>query len=98
MALHKKGSKSEAANYRPVSLLSVVRKVMESIIARRLTTHLESQHLISDRQFGFRKGHSATDLSLLLTSEWSDDLDHNLYQPDPADSHFSKGHCYPKGD
>ena len=73
--VHKKGSKSEAANYRPVSLLSVVGKVMESIIARRLTTHLESQHLISDRQFGFRKGRSAADLSLLLTSEWSDDLD-----------------------
>ena len=73
--VRKKSSRSEAANYRPVSLLSVMNKVLENIIARRLIIHLESQHLISDRQFRFRKGRSAADLSLLLTSEWSNALD-----------------------
>lgn len=72
--VHKKGSKSAVENYRPVSLLSVAGKVLEGIIAAQLTKHLESQNLLSGRQFGFRKGCSAADLNLLLVSEWSDAL------------------------
>ncbi|KAK4317990.1 hypothetical protein Pmani_010946 [Petrolisthes manimaculis] len=73
--VHKKGSRSEVTNYRPVSLLSVISKVLEGIITQRLTTHLEEQYLLSERQFGFRKGRSAADLNLLLVNEWSDALD-----------------------
>ena len=73
--VHKKCSRSEVANYRPVSLLSVVSKVLKGIITACLKSHLETQHLLSDRQFGFRKGRSAADLNLLLVSEWSDALD-----------------------
>ena len=53
----------------------MVGKVLESIITQRLTAHLDSQHLLSARQFGFRKGRSAADLNLLLSSEWSNALD-----------------------
>ena len=53
----------------------MVSKVLEGIITACLTSHLENQHLLSDRQFGFRKGRSAADLNLLLVSEWSDVLD-----------------------
>ena len=73
--VHKKGSKSEAKNYRPISLLSVAGKVLEGIIAAHITSHLDSQHLLSPRQFGFRKGRSAADLNLLLTNDWSNALD-----------------------
>ncbi|KAK4324575.1 hypothetical protein Pmani_004786 [Petrolisthes manimaculis] len=73
--VHKKGSRSEVTNYQPVSLLSVISKVLEGIITQRLTTHLEEQYLLSERQFGFRKGRSAADLNLLLVNEWSDALD-----------------------
>ena len=38
--VHKKGSRSEAADYRPISLLSVVGKVLEGILTRHLTSHL----------------------------------------------------------
>ena len=55
--------------------MSVVGKVLEGIIARRLTAHLEHHHLLSIRQFGFRKGRSSADLNLLLVSKWSDALD-----------------------
>ncbi|KAK4319484.1 hypothetical protein Pmani_009587 [Petrolisthes manimaculis] len=73
--VHKKGSRSEVTNYQPVSLLSVISKVLEGIITQRLTTHLEEQYLLSERQFGFRKGRSAADLNLLLVNEWSDARD-----------------------
>lgn len=67
--VHKKDSRSEITNYQPVSLLSVVGKVLGIIITRRLITHLEKQHLLSVRQFGFRKGCSATGLNLLLVNK-----------------------------
>ncbi|XP_063881678.1 uncharacterized protein LOC135111930 [Scylla paramamosain] len=67
--------KTVAKNYRPVSLLPVLSKVLESIVASRVTEHLEKHHLLCGRQFGFRPGRSAADLHLLLTSEWSAALD-----------------------
>ncbi|XP_063853834.1 uncharacterized protein LOC135096332 [Scylla paramamosain] len=73
--VHKKGSRSEAKNNRSICLLFVGSKVLEEIIAERLTSQLDSQHLLSPRQFGFRMGRSAADLNLLLTNDWSNALD-----------------------
>lgn len=73
--VHKKDDKTSAKNYRPVSLLPVLSKVLESIVAARVTEHLEKHHLLCTRQYGFRAGRSAADLHLLLTSEWSAALD-----------------------
>jgi len=53
--IFKKGKKSEASNYRPVSLTSVLCRVMESIIKDSLTEHLERNTLIKNSQHGFRK-------------------------------------------
>ena len=58
VALHKKGDMSKACNYRPISLCSVVCKLMESIINSHLLLHLESNNLLSANQFGFRKNKS----------------------------------------
>ena len=51
--IHKKGSKLEAGNYRPVSLTSVVCKLMESILRDHIMNHLVSNKLISTQQHGF---------------------------------------------
>ena len=53
-------------NYRPVSLTSVCCKTMERILADQLTEYLEANTLLSNMQFGFRKGRSTED-QLLLT-------------------------------
>lgn len=61
--IFKKGSKSVPGNYRPVSLTSVVCKLMESMIRDELTIHLECNKLIEDSQHGFMHGRScATNL------------------------------------
>ena len=73
--VHKKDDKTLAKNYRPVSLLPVLSKVFESIVAARVTEHLDKHRLLCTRQYGFRPGRSAADLHLLLTSEWSAALD-----------------------
>ena len=73
--IHKKNEKNNAKNYRPVSLLPVLSKVAETIVASRISQHLERHHLLSSRQYGFRQGRSAADLHLQLTTEWSAALD-----------------------
>eukprot|EP00061_Rhincodon_typus_P001430 g14768.t1 len=54
--VHKKQNKSNLANYCPISLLSIISKVMEGVINSAI-----KQHLLSDAQFGFHQGHSAPD-------------------------------------
>ena len=44
--------------YRPISLTSIVIKVMERIIHCQLLNALEANHLISNFQHGFRHQHS----------------------------------------
>ena len=56
--LHKGGSKTEATNYRPISLLPIFAKLFEKVIKHRLTTHLDENNIITDNQFGFRKSYS----------------------------------------
>ncbi|XP_063847846.1 uncharacterized protein LOC135092954 [Scylla paramamosain] len=48
--IHEKNSKSEVKNYRSVSLLPVLSKVLESIMAMRMMEHLERHHLLCTRQ------------------------------------------------
>lgn len=61
--IHKKGSRLEPSNYRPVSLTSVVSKVMERIIRDRMVSHLEEFNLIAREQHGFvRKKSCLTNL------------------------------------
>ena len=56
VAIHKKGSKRDVRNYRPVSLTSVICKMLEAIIKNHILHHLESNSLLSDHQYGFRPG------------------------------------------
>ena len=56
--IHKNGKKAVTGNYRPVSLTSVVGKIMESIIRDRLVKHMMDHSLICDAQHGFVPGRS----------------------------------------
>jgi len=56
--LFKKGSRSQAQNYRPVSLTSIVGKILESIIKDHVVAHLDRHKLLRDSQHGFLSGRS----------------------------------------
>ena len=61
-------------NYRPISLLTIVNKVMESIIAVRIKFFVFSNRLISDHQFGFRPHYSTLGMLLPLSQQWIEAL------------------------
>ena len=54
----KKGSKVKSENYRPISLLSLPGKMLESIFSVFIDSHIIEHDLISKHQWGFRKGRS----------------------------------------
>ena len=56
--IFKKGDKAESSNYRPISLTSVVGKMLEAIISKGIRDHLEKHELIRHSQHGFSKGKS----------------------------------------
>ena len=60
----KQGQKDIPSNYRPISLLSVLDKVLEKVICSRLTNFLTVNNVLYEYQFGFRKHHS-TKLALI---------------------------------
>ncbi len=53
--LLKKGSSTELANYRPISLLTAFLKILEKIIYKRLYSYLIMHNLLCEEQFGFRE-------------------------------------------
>lgn len=56
----KSGKKSDASNYRPISLTPICCKTLEHIIYSALMQHLTSIEFLNPRQHGFRRGYSCT--------------------------------------
>lgn len=68
--IYKAGTKSEPANYRPISLTSILAKTMEKIIKTTLVQHLKSRNIISEEQFGFMSGRSTVQQLIKCNEEW----------------------------
>ena len=56
--LFKKGSTTEPKNYRPISLLPLVSKIIEKVIHEQTIKYLEENNIIYKYQSGFRSKHS----------------------------------------
>ena len=67
--VYKSGSVNKIENYRPVSILSVVSKVMEKEVHKQFSVYLEENRLIWDFQFGFRKNKSTELAAITLVEE-----------------------------
>ena len=87
--IFKKGDRSKPANYQPVSLTSVVSKMLEHIVVSNIMRHPDSHNILNESQHGFRQKRSC-ETQLLLTT---DDLSKNINsgkQVDMAVLDFSK--------
>lgn len=74
-ALFKKGNKKVAGNYRPVSLTSIICKLMESLVREEIIEHMKRHKLFSKRQFGFISGRSTVLQLLQVMDKWTEILD-----------------------
>lgn len=70
--IFKKGAADDLSNYRPISLLPIISKVIEKCIANKITSFFEVNHLFSDHQFGFRKNRGTVRGALDLLSKIMD--------------------------
>jgi len=56
----------DVKNYRPIALTSCLCKLLERIVNNRLTWTLESQQILCQHQYGFRKNRSTTEVLVKL--------------------------------
>jgi hypothetical protein len=59
--IYKSNNKMQFNNYRPISLLPALSKILEKVVHHRLYKYCETNKLLYDRQFGFRPNHSTVD-------------------------------------
>ena len=72
-----KGANSEPTNYRPISLLSCISKVLERLVFKKVYAHLTCNNILSDKQSGYRPGHSTQLQLVYLTHKMFLSLDRN---------------------
>ena len=72
--IFKSGDKDNVSNYRPVSILPVISKVLETIMYNRVYNHLDSKGLLCEKQFGFQRNNS-THAILQLTRDIADSFE-----------------------
>ena len=78
MPLFKKGKHEDMNNYRPISVLSSVSKIMERAVQLQLSNYLSENNLLSPYQCGFRKLHSTEFAALSLYDTIRRNMDQGL--------------------
>ena len=84
-----KGSKRDAANYRPISLTSHIGKLLERKIRDHILRHLDNKQLIKPSQHGFLPGRSYLSNLLEFLERVTDDTDRG-HNTDVAYLDFAK--------
>ena len=75
--IFKAKSKESFNNYRPISLLSNISKVLEKVVHKRLYSFLTRCDILCDKQYGFRPNRSTLDAVTDLTCDVLSSLDRN---------------------
>ena len=71
----KKDSKLDYRNYRPISLLSNIEKILEKLMYKRLYAFLNNNNIIYNLQFGFRQQYSTSHALINITENIRKALD-----------------------
>lgn len=78
--IYKSKSKESFSNYRPISLLSNISKIMEKVMHKRLFSFLTKFNILHSKQFGFQPKHSTAD----AISKFVHDVLHSLDESNPC--------------
>lgn len=79
LPLLKGGDPFELDNYRPISRLSVIAKVFESLVNDQVKQFLMENNILNEFQSGFRSGHSTITAVMLTTNDIITCLDNKKY-------------------
>ena len=75
--IFKKGEKTLAKNYRPISVLPVVSKVLERIMQKQISSHIEKY--LSPYLCGYRRGYNTQHALTAMIEKWKRTLDNRGY-------------------
>ena len=73
--IFKGGDKNSFGNYRPISVISVIGKVMEKVVYDQVHEYLLEHNLLTSCQSGFRPKHSTQSALLNVTDKWMSAID-----------------------
>jgi len=76
--IYKSGAHDSLDNYRPISVLPAVSKILERCVYDQLMEHLENHKLLTTCQFGFRKNRSTEHASVYFTDQIRKAMDSGL--------------------
>lgn len=79
ITIHKGKSNKIVNNFRPISLLPLLSKIIESLIKTRIITFLDNNQILYKNQFGFRPGRSTSDAILHFVDDVSTAFNDKLY-------------------
>ena len=79
MHIHKSGYKNSPNNYRPISILPSVSKILEKLVQVQLSDYIKCYSILSEAQSGFRKSHSTISTLIKVTDDWLAAMDQGLY-------------------
>jgi hypothetical protein len=65
----KKGDRDDVNNYRPITLLPVISKIVEKVVESQFKEFIERKDILFRNQFGFRKGYSTNNAVFRLCEE-----------------------------
>ena len=68
--IHKGGHKSDPSNYRPISVLPVLSKIIEKHITKHIFAYLNKCDILHKSQSGFRKNHSCNTALISLLDKF----------------------------